>query len=91
MLPGTLPEIIFLLVSKVLPHYTDNSDNSAHMQHHSIIPFFLLSKLIMVMTSSQAGSIQQLLHYTQTSSHSEPQASPGHLVAPERFLIWYIL
>lgn len=39
-------EIIFLLVSEMFHHYTDNADNLAPVQDHFLIYFFLFSKLI---------------------------------------------
>ena len=39
MVLETVSEII-LMVSKTLPYYTDNSDNSVPIQDHFIISFF---------------------------------------------------
>lgn len=91
MIPEILSEIIFLLVSKMLPSYTDNSDNSVRMQDHFITLLSLLSKLIMVRTTTETSSIRLLLLDAHRSSNSEPVASPVCSVAPERFYMWYTL
>lgn len=52
------------------------------MQAHFIILFSLLPKLIMIMTSTELGSIR----HSHTSSNSGPMAPAVHSVAPRGFL-----
>lgn len=75
----------FELVSIMFPHYTDYSDNAAPVYYHFILLFSLLSKLTAIVTSKEAGGIQQHVYCPCESSNSKPVACPIHLVAPEMF------